>query len=314
MDRVAELQLLDALGHNFTACKKFGLGAYGTVGKFTLTESGRQTFPELPGTVVVKSMSLDHGSPERNTLQRHVINNELEIFGDLKQYEILNGGPLAGSVKYYTAFRTQEPAEHVHIVMALAPGSELFELITEDDFQYGVDLATKLAIVNQIAIVLHKWHKAGFIHRDIKTENIVVNLINREAQPPIVEITFVDYGFACNVKKAEPSESSKWLRHRYLGTKALTDPLSKPTSLKSLHLDDWWSYGQLIYVVLTGYSLYSRSKGFKVAPYHMMMSRGLSRQLCDLIQRLTDPVLDRTVRPTPEEILQCLSSVTSLNN
>lgn len=105
---------------------------------------------------------------------------------------------------------------------------------------YGVEIALGLGksfFKNNIITFLDFLHQNNVIHRDLKMENIALDIK--------MHIKFVDFGFA---KKLNPSEKT----HTICGTLQYMAPeIAK--GLPYGEPVDWWSYGVTLYVMRTGY-------------------------------------------------------------
>jgi serine/threonine-protein kinase len=139
------------------------------------------------------------------------------------------------------------------LVMELVPGQTLAERIAQGPMP--VEEALPLAI--QIAEALEYAHERGVIHRDLKPANIKIT--------PADCVKVLDFGlakaFSADVSQPDP-ESSPTLTMRatvagvILGTAAYMSPeqaKGKPVDRRA----DMWSFGVVLYEMLTGRPLYS---------------------------------------------------------
>ena len=75
------------------------------------------------------------------------------------------------------------------VLMDFVPGRSLQSLASEPDTRARV-LANLLPIVVQLLDALARIHAVGFVHRDVKPDNVIVN-------PEDGALTLVDFGLAC---------------------------------------------------------------------------------------------------------------------
>jgi serine/threonine protein kinase len=123
------------------------------------------------------------------------------------------------------------------IVMDLLPGESLRRRLRRD---YRLELADALWISRQMAQALAALHRAGFVHGDVKPDN--VRLVEDGAA------VLIDLGFA-----HRPGENAIFLRSGYvLGTPDYLAPeLCRPEPEADLK-SDLFSLGVLMFEVLTG--------------------------------------------------------------
>lgn len=62
----------------------------------------------------------------------------------------------------------------------------------------------KLAIFRQIAQAVDYCHSQGIMHRDIKMENILVNV---DEQGQVTDLKLADFGFACSAEALPSNEN-----------------------------------------------------------------------------------------------------------
>src|SRR5206468_8672558 len=123
------------------------------------------------------------------------------------------------------------------LVMELLPGESLRRRLRRD---YCLDASTSVWIVRQTAEALAALHRAGFVHGDVKPDNI--RLVDDGTAK------LIDLGFA-----HRPGENAALLRKGYLlGTAnylapelCANDPFADETA-------DLFSFGVTLYEMLTG--------------------------------------------------------------
>ena len=133
-----------------------------------------------------------------------------------------------------TVYAIEEEKDEKFISMEYMDGITLRKKVA--DGPLSVEEAISYAI--QIGEALSEAHKNGMIHRDIKTENIMINAKNR--------IKVMDFGLAVLRERAHESD----LKGTF-GTLAYLSPeqtLNQPANFTS----DIWSYGVVCYEMFTG--------------------------------------------------------------
>jgi eukaryotic-like serine/threonine-protein kinase len=139
---------------------------------------------------------------------------------------------------------------HVHVtrppyfvVMDLLPGESLRRRLRRD---YRLDVPTTLWIVRQVGEALAALHRAGFIHADVKPDNI--RLIDAGTA------VLIDLGFA-----HRPGENARLRRHGYvLGTVNYLAPELCDFSSEADFRSDLFSLGVTLFEMLTGKLPYPR--------------------------------------------------------
>jgi len=198
-----------------------------------------------------------------------------------------------------------------YIVMEYVEGATLRDQIR----QGPLDVRAVLELARELAAGLETAHRQGIIHRDLKTENV---LVSPSGAPKIL-----DFGIAKRLLDSE-EEGSLTAESAVLGTcramspeQARGEPLDPGTDLFAL--------GVLLYEALTGISPFeaeshlstlSRVILYRQAPVHTL-NPATPRQLSQLIDRLLEktpamrPVSAAEVRQELEEIAARLGSMSS---
>lgn len=95
--------------------------------------------------------------------------------------------PWLTSMKY-----SFQDAQHLYIVMDFFPGGDLFSIIEKEE---GLDEAAVRFYLAEVAAGLNDLHRLGFVHRDVKPENV---LIARSGH-----VRLVDFGVAARVENGK---------------------------------------------------------------------------------------------------------------
>jgi serine/threonine protein kinase len=135
--------------------------------------------------------------------------------------------------------RTHQDQESLFMVMELVQGGELFHLL------HGNGNSTQTLPAPQakfyaacVLLVLQHLHEHGWIYRDLKPENL---LIDNEGY-----IKMVDFGFTRKVVKGERC-------HTFLGTPEYMSPELVRRAGYSTSVD-YWALGCLVVEMMTGFS------------------------------------------------------------
>mmetsp|Transcript_25859 Transcript_25859/g.57953 ORF Transcript_25859/g.57953 Transcript_25859/m.57953 type:complete len:540 (-) Transcript_25859:254-1873(-) len=134
-----------------------------------------------------------------------------------------------------------ESSTHVFFALDLVAGGDLFfhliRRIMSKNWGFVEDEARVL--LSEVVVALEHMHAHGFIHRDIKVENIMVDARGH--------VKLIDMGLACRIAD-EPRSPVGSLA--YMSPETLA---GKPAGRHS----DWWSVGVLAFELMTGRSPWS---------------------------------------------------------
>lgn len=186
------------------------------------------------------------------------------------------------------SFGTFQDNIHLHFIMEFAVGGELFRRLNK---KASFPPAVAKFYASEIFCALSHVHQLGFCFRDLKPENIMLDEDGH--------CKLVDFGFS-----AKPD--AQGLLHTNCGTPAYLSPEQlngKFTNGYALNVD-WWSFGILLYELLTGntpfskdnretpYAIYLRILENKISfPYGFdPITKDLVSQLChsDISKRLIE--------------------------
>jgi serine/threonine protein kinase len=124
-----------------------------------------------------------------------------------------------------------------YLVMELVAGESLRARLQRD---YRLDLATALWVARQTAEALAAVHRGGFIHGDVKPDN--VRLVDDGTA------VLIDLGFA-----HRPGENAAFLRHGYvMGTVDYLAPELCAFRPDADQTCDWFSFGVMLFEMMTG--------------------------------------------------------------
>ena len=125
------------------------------------------------------------------------------------------------------------------LVMELIEGRTLTSLLRE---RTTIDVPTAASVFHQVAGALAEAHGKGVLHRDLKTDNIMVT--------PGGRAKLLDFGLALAIQQNE-DESRLTIDGRILGTPHAMSP-EQARGLDLDHRSDVFSFGTLLYEALTG--------------------------------------------------------------
>ncbi|MDF1758441.1 MAG: protein kinase [Legionellaceae bacterium] len=129
-----------------------------------------------------------------------------------------------------------EPNQNIYIIMERM-SYDLFNLLTRKDQKSYLSLALRIHIIKGIISGLEFLHSKGFIHRDIKPDNIMLN--------EKMDVKIGDFGLAAKVGSKRAYDAA--------GSIGYTAP--EVYRGKSQIRSDYYSFGFVLYSILTSFSL-----------------------------------------------------------
>jgi len=219
-------------------------------------------------------------------LPHHISSNE----EDRKRFEIeAQAAALLNHPNIATIYATEETDSEVFIVMEFIDGIEL-----KDKIKLGpISTEEILDIAIQIAKGLEAAHKKGIIHRDIKSQNVMI------AEEDKVKI--MDFGLA----KIQ-GETGITKNDSTLGTVSYMSP-EQATNEPVDHRSDIWSFGVLLYEMITG-ELPFKGKHEAGILYSIVHSEPPKIQNVDCPEGLTF-IVQKALVKNPDERYQNMSEV-----
>jgi len=225
-DWMAALQTPDAkVGlADFTMLTVLGKGSFGKVLRVRQNQTGElYAMKVLRKDAVRAQHQVEHTRTERQLLQR------------VKH-------PFLTELKY--AFQTEDK---LYMVLEFVQGGELFTHLKKEK-RFPEERARFYS--GEVTMALQYLHQTGFIYRDLKPENL---LLDHEGH-----IKLTDFGLSKNVSGAEVDDIKA--TYTFCGTPEYMAPevLTEQGHGKAV---DWWSLGILIYEMLVGLPpFYSKNK------------------------------------------------------
>ena len=113
-----------------------------------------------------------------------------------------------------------------------------------------------------------KIHKAGWIHRDLKPDNIMVDIRPRDGNHRFDAI--IDYGIAMKINRKQTEV------HNAAGTKFFGHSSQKDTSFNASTGQDWFSLGRIVALILRGGSIESLNAEIQISQNGLDMEKELT--------------------------------------
>ncbi len=184
------------------------------------------------------------------------------------------------------------------IVMELVDGETLFKMLEGGPLELGL----ALDLIRQITAGLAAAHARGVVHRDLKTENVMVT---RDGRAKIL-----DFGLA----KAQwrGADKSVSIEGSILGTGRAMSP-EQALGDEVDHRSDLFSLGTLIYEVVTGEAPFSGSSIFRVLaqvcsdPH--LPPRAVNPVVPEALAALLDRLLEKDPAKRPESAAEVLAAL-----
>ena len=168
--------------------------------------------------------------------QKNTLDNEINVLKQLDHPNI---------VRINEFF---EDLRRLYIVMEYCKGGELFSEIMK---RGKVTENHSASIMKQIFLTLEYLHNKGIVHRDIKSENILL-----EDKHDILNIKIIDFGSAIINKTRLKIRGSAGTTY-YMSPEILTGNYS--------FLCDMWSAGVILYILLAGFPPFDGKNHLQIA-------------------------------------------------
>jgi serine/threonine protein kinase len=212
-------------------------------------------------------------------------------------------------VKLFCSF--QDP-ENLYLVLDFVQGGDLFSLLSRASV---LDENIAKFYLAEIALAIHSVHEVGFVHRDIKPDNVLITTRGH--------IKLADFGLSTRFEKRDTTflEVLEQLRAIMIGETQIPPfearrPSARPCSmvgtveyvapevLREQEYDarcDWWSLGIMAYEMLYGVTPFASSNrtetALKIVRYDTYLNfpsvPKLSEEALDLMQNLLTDASER---------------------
>jgi len=167
-----------------------------------------------------------------------------------------------------------------YVIMEFVEGPSLLELLKLRE-RMRLPWEQACDIARQAALGLHVVHLAGFVHRDVKPQNV---LIDHEGH-----VKLLDFGLAMFREGESGDEFSMAMifGHECVGTAAFTAPEQATDSLSADARSDVYSLGCTLYAMLTGDTPFPYSDVDEVLKGHQTK---VPRNVCEIVPSIPQPV------------------------
>lgn len=186
------------------------------------------------------------------------------------------------------------------IVMELVEGESLFDLLLRGP----LDLSRGMKIARDIAEALAEAHSKDIVHRDLKSENVIVT--------PAGHAKVLDFGIAKRLDQTDPSLTNDGA---VLGTFRTMSP-EQALGHEVDHRSDLFSFGTLLYELFTGMSPFLVSNAAatlqRICQHRQLPAREVHSGVPEELSRLIDHLLqkDPVLRPhSAREVAAILSRI-----
>jgi len=190
-----------------------GSGAYGQVLKVKSRDSGR-----IAAVKIISKEVMDAKGEVR-------LRREIDILKVINHENLL---------KLYDVFETND---RIYIVTEIVTGGPLFSWLESQNFQ--ITEATAKDLTRDVAKGLAYLHSYGIVHRDLKLENILLDLSGGKAKAKLI-----DYGLSCFLgpgqKSNEPVGTLKYVAPEIISRMHYREKI------------DCWSLGVILFILLQG--------------------------------------------------------------
>lgn len=152
----------------------------------------------------------------------------------------------------------QDDDGHPYLVMEYVRGRTLRELV--DDGAMAPERA--IAICAQILAALGEAHRAGIVHADVKSENVLL-----ESRTDGDRVKLVDFGLACVSRSSARDEipDERWVAGtpEYMAPELIRGDRPTPAS-------DLYAVGIVLYELLTGITPFGGGRSIEIFTRHVM--------------------------------------------
>lgn len=176
------------------------------------------------------------------------------------------------------------------IVMELVEGPTVASLLRDGP----LELARALRLAQRIAEGMIAAHAKEIVHRDLKTENVIVT--------PAGDAKILDFGLAKRFRQRDNADASLSLTDGVVGTFRAMSP-EQAQGKRVDHRSDLFSFGTLLYEMLTGQSPFMGESAFdimtKICTAQQTPVRKLNPEVPEPLSALVDHLLkkDPACRP-----------------
>lgn len=247
------------------------------INDFLLLESlGSGSFGELYLAYYFKTKSkVAIKFEEKNKDKKDI---QVRLFNEYNIYKTLHKAGFGhGLPKVYDYV---ESPDRGGMIMELL-GDDLYKLSTK----YGTfQLATVFKIAHQILYLIQKMHVIGYLHRDIKPNNFIIGLNDKD------QIYIMDFGLSKQYMK--DGVHTKWGKQNFVGTARYVS-INMHTGIRPSRRDDLESIGYMLIYFLKGSLPWQGIKKKKNTNYLEMIG---DKKMCTSVSTLCSGIPDCFVK------------------
>ncbi len=178
----------------------------------------------------------------------------------------------------------------VYFVMELLEGQNVSQVV---DASGPLAIRRAVHIARQIARALAAAHEAGIIHRDLKSENVV--LIHRGKDPDFVKV--LDFGICKKIGSTDPGQTNPGL---VMGSPSYMAP-EQASGVEATVATDVYAIGCILYEVLTGRLPFESNDPLEVLMLKSSVEAPRVTQLRPEVPEALTEVIARCLKRNPPE-------------
>jgi serine/threonine-protein kinase len=178
-----------------------------------------------------------------------------------------------------------------YMVMELFEGIALHELV---GLKGALDWPTACDVICQAASALQALHDLGFVHRDVKPDNLLLSASG--------DLKLVDFGLAfLGTKLCEEEFSLAMIfGHDCLGTADYMPPEQADDSLKADRRSDVYALGATLYTAITGTRPYKGKTRSAIIEAHRTQPPPAPREVQPALPPAADHIIARMMSKSPD--------------
>jgi serine/threonine-protein kinase len=187
-----------------------------------------------------------------------------------------------------------------YMVMELFEGIALHELV---GLKGPLDWPTACDVICQAASALGALHELGFVHRDVKPDNLLLD--------PTGRVKLVDFGLAfLGTKLCEEEFSLAMIfGHDCLGTADYMPPEQADDSMQADRRSDVYALGATLYTVITGTRPYKGKTRSAVIDAHRKQPPPAPRGVKPALPDAADDIVARMMAKSPDVRFDSMTAV-----